>query len=470
MINIEETKNRFGYYPSTLTDMSSQEVVSNCDYCKEIYLTTPKRINIGYRIIKKDCCVKCKYKKREEVSLSEYGVKNSAQRTNIREKIKESSSERLKSEDFKNQAKKTNLEKYGNEVAMRNEVVKQKQKDCILQKYGVDNARKIPEISTKATAKMIETKIKNGSIKTYEGKTRPEWAKDVGFSRSHFGKLSDKYGIEEAMKMTPSSGTQIEQDFQNFLDSEDISYEKQFRLNIDKDSQTYYIADFKIDNILIECDGLYWHSDASKLDSKYHFNKQKEYAKQGYVGLFFREDELRDKFDIIKSILFNKLNRCSRIFARKCKLDIIDNKEADTFFINNHLMGKGSGATFVLKHDNQIIAALRLKRLKDHKYEISRFCCLKHYCVVGGFSRLLKFAIQNKRPSSITTFIDQRYGKGNYLKDLGFDYIHCYPSFRWTDGIDMFHRLKFPGNSGYDQGLLKIWDCGQSKWQLDCIK
>lgn len=468
MINSEETKNRFGYYPETLTDMSSQNIMSDCDYCKELYITTPKRVNVGHRIINKDCCIKCKYKKREEVSLSEYGVKNSSQRIDVRKKITESSSDRLQSEDFKKKAKKTNLEKYGNESAMRNESIKQKQKNSVRKKYGVDNARQVPEISARATRKMIETKTKNGSIKVYEGKTRPEWAKDIGFSRSHFGKLSDKYGIEEAMKMIPSAGTQIELDFQNFLDGETIIYEKQFRLNTDKDSKAYYIADFKIDNILIECDGLYWHSDAAKLDSKYHFNKQKEYNHHGYTGLFFREDELRDKFDIVKSILFNRLNRSTRIFARKCELDILDNKEADTFFTNNHLMGKGRGTAFVLKQNNEIIAALRLKRLKDHKYEISRFCCLNHHCVIGGFSRLLRFAIRTKHPSSIITFIDQRYGKGDYLKDLGFDYIHCYPSFRWTDGIDVFHRLKFPGNSGYDQGLLKIWDCGQSKWQMKC--
>ena len=468
MINAKETKNRFGYYPESLMDMSSQNIISNCDYCKEEYITTPKRVNVGYRVIHKDCCIKCKYKKREEVSLSEYGVKNSSQRIDVRKKITESSSDRLQSEDFKEKVKKTNLEKYGNESAMRNESIKQKQRDSVRKKYGVDNARQIPDISARATAKMIETKIKNGSIKVYEGKTRPEWAKDIGFSRSHFGKLSDKYGIEEAMKMIPSSGTQIELDFQSFLDGENITYEKQFRLNIDKDAKAYYIADFKIDNILIECDGLYWHSDAAKLDSKYHFNKQKEYAKQGYVGLFFREDELRDKFDIVKSIVINKLNKSTRIFARKCELDIIDDKQADIFFTNNHLMGKGRGTTFVLKHKDVVIAALRLKRLKNDNYEISRFCCLNRYNIIGGFSRLVRFAIQTKHPANIITFIDQRYGKGDYLKDLGFDYIHCYPSFRWTDGIDVFHRLKFPGNSGYDQGLLKIWDCGQSKWQMKC--
>jgi hypothetical protein len=50
---------------------------------------------------------------------------------------------------------------------------------------------------------------------------------------------------------------------------------------------------------------------------------------------------------------------------------------------------------------------------------------------------------------------------------LGFNYVHIYPSFRWTDGFQTFHRLKFPGNSGYDKDLFKIYDCGQAKYLLN---
>ena len=76
-------------------------------------------------------------------------------------------------------------------------------------------------------------------------------------------------------------------------------------------------------------------------------------------------------------------------------------------------------------------------------------------------------SIDHIKPDSITTFIDKRYGSGSYLSGLGFVYKHTYPSFKWTDGFESFHRLKFPGNSGYDQDLFKIWDCGQAKWILD---
>lgn len=37
-------------------------------------------------------------------------------------------------------------------------------------------------------------------------------------------------------------------------------------------------------------------------------------------------------------------------------------------------------------------------------------------------------------------------------------------SFKWTDGKNLFNRMKFPSNTGYDRGLYKLWDCGQLKF------
>ena len=64
----------------------------------------------------------------------------------------------------------------------------------------------------------------------------------------------------------------------------------------------------------------------------------------------------------------------------------------------------------------------------------------------------------------LITFIDLRYGSGNYLANLGFIYQGAYPSFKWTDGKNTFNRMKFPGSSGYAQGCARLWDCGQAKW------
>lgn len=461
MIDAELTKEKNGYRPEDLSSGSSKNVYVKCDYCHNYTVKTYKAYIKQRDLIEKDSCGKleCKYKKREEISFVKYGVKNSAQRQEVRAKIRDTNIERLQSDEFKKKIKKTNLEKYGNENPMLVQSLIDKQKQTLLDRYGVDNIMKYSDTAKEAAKKMKQTKINKGIIVAYNGKTRPEIAAEIGFSRSHFGKLVTEHGIEQALQMEPSK-TKLEQTFESFLKEQEIDYTCQFKL--DKK-----IADFKIENkLLIECDGLYWHSDAAKIDSDYHINKKATYDNAGYNSLFFREDEIRERFDIVKSMVLNQLQKNNKIFARKCVIDIIDDKTSDMFFESNHLMGKGRGTTYVLTFKDQIVSALRLKRNKNNDYEISRFCNIKNHSIIGSFSRLLSAALRDKKPDSIMTFIDRRYGKGTYLSGLGFEYVHCYPSFKWTDGFVSFHRLKFPGNSGYNHGLFKIWDCGQAKWLL----
>lgn len=460
MLDNTATFNKYGYYVENLSIASHKPIEVVCDYCKQPFTKEYKAYNSQRKVIQKDSCSNssCKYKKREDISVQLHGVKNSAQRQDVRDKISQINTDRLRSEQFKTQAKATNIKKYGSNNPMLVPEIIEKQKQTMINKYGTDNIMKYADTAKKAAIKMKQTKINKGLITIYDGKTRPELAKEIGFSRSYFGKLVAEYGIDEAL--THEKGeTSLQKIFRDMLDTANINYISQYRIK-------NKIADFKIQNLLVEIDGLFWHSDGAKIDNDYHVNKRKIYLENGYDCLFFREDELKSKLDIIKSILLYKLGKSKKIFARKCSIETIDNKASDMFFETNHLMGKGKGKTYVLKHENNIVSAIRIKRLKNKDYEISRFCNSLGYTVIGGFSKLLKFVLQDLSPSSIITFIDLRYGKGEYLSHLGFKYIHSYPSFRWTDGSVCWHRLKFPGNSGYNEGLFKIWDCGQAKWKL----
>ena len=50
---------------------------------------------------------------------------------------------------------------------------------------------------------------------------------------------------------------------------------------------------------------------------------------------------------------------------------------------------------------------------------------------------------------------------------LGFKLINNDISFMWTNKKTRVHRMKFPGDSGYEKGFNKIWDCGQMKYVLE---
>lgn len=561
MIQEEKTIDKYGYSSLTLTEGSNKKVIVSCDYCDMTFDKFYKSIIKQRKDINKDCCNKCKYKKREEISLIKYGVKNSAQRKDVKAKLCNYSIEEYKDQilsllskgysvnfisekvdiprsslnnyvqslgvdiktDNKDKIKKTieekygsnfydtvsqkrkqtNLEKYGHEHSASSPEIKEKIKQSnikkyghdhhfknsskkleliqkVQSKYGVDNVFQIPEIKDKikqtnldkygyeqatkspeVKAKIVSTMIANGNARIFDGLNCKDWANKTGYCVSRFNQLVNQYGFEIAKTMYKTDNlSSLEQLFKKFLEDENIPHEIHFRLN-------NYIADFKLpNNILIECDGLYWHSESCRT-RKYHIEKQNSYKKNGYTGLFLREDELRQKFDIVKSVVLNKLNRSHVLYARKCKIELLDLTTSTNFFNDNHLMGSGRGNCYGLTYNGNLVSAISIKRLKQDNYEISRFCNTKYTSVIGAFSRLVSHFVKNHNPSSIITFIDNRYGLGEYLPKLGFKYIHTYPSFRWTDYSSTFHRLKFEGNSGYDQGLCKIWDCGQSKYLLD---
>ena len=564
MIQNDITYSEYKYYPQDLSKCSNKSIIVDCDYCHKHIIKSNKARYIQNKVLDKDCCEQCRFKKREEISLLLHGVKNSSQRldnpkslkinsnkdniilmisdgwsiSNISNKLgiprsslnrtikswgldtkgklqdkkdktlieKYGSSYKIKISENRN---RTNLERFGTDNVFQNEDIKQKIKDTNLRvrgvshhakdpnneilkqntnliKYGVKNVAQV-EIFKEATKetnlkrygytsatknievkkKIVNTMISNGNARFYENKNSKEWAEETGYCLSRFNQLVSQYGFEVATTMEKGNRySSLEQILKNWLDEENISYSQQHRVSHDNG---VYISDFKIDNLLIEIDGLYWHSDATKLDKNYHIMKRLVYSSNNFRSLFFREDELNDKFDIIKSIILNRLGKSNRIFARKCSIGVLSNKESDQFYEINHLMGKGRGQTYCLLYDNEIVSCLRLKRLKHKDYEVSRFCCSKGTGVVGGFSKLLNYAIEQINPSSIMTFIDLRYGDGSYLSDLGFKYNHTYPSFKWTDGQITLNRLRFPGNSGYDHGLFKIWDCGQAKWIYSCL-
>src|SRR5690606_23346635 len=131
--------------------------------------------------------------------------------------------------------------------------------------------------------------------------------------------------------------------------------------------------------------------------------------------------------------------------ARKCLIKNVGKTEAKRFFQGNHLMGKGQGLTKGLYYNNELVCAIQYKKIRGDHHEISRFCNVLNTNIIGGFSRLVK-----QLPKPLTTYIDLRYGSGTYLKDLGFEYMGAHPSFKWTDGKNCFHRLKYRGNSGYN--------------------
>lgn len=514
MLDKKMTQDKYGYLVDDLPLGSHKNVCVVCDYCNVKYEKIYKARNHANTIIDKDACQKCRFKKREEISLKRDGVKNSAQRSDVKAKLsdidwtiyhndivnlheKGYSTANMASKlqlphtslyryiqsinletrgDIKNKKEKTSIERYGEdykqEFTERSKKVvmdkygvenvfciKDMVKQGMLQKYGVEHPSQHPESQKKQKESEMKTKIERGQVRIHKGLTVNQWAEKIGYCKSRFHVLVTKYGFDLAVKMTPKISS-LEVIVSNFLNEQNIKYIRHFAVkNYYSD---LYLPDYKI---IIETDGLYWHSEAVQPDYLYHVKKRQAYIDAGYTPLFFREDEIENKFEIVKSIILNKLGKSQKIGARQCEIKEIDRGIGYNFICANHLMGATmQGRYFGLMYSGELICLLCILRRQGDEYEISRFCPKIGYQIVGGFSKLIKFAQQHISMKKLITFIDLRYGTGDYLTNLGFKQTSCHPSFRWTNGSESFHRLRYTGNTGYEAGNLKAWDCGQAKW------
>lgn len=210
MINENETFAKYGYHTTNLSDGSSKKIVVNCDYCNRLTHKTLKARNIQNKDLNKDCCEKCKFKKREELSLLKYGVKNSAQREDVKEKLCN-----YNIEDYKNQiidlldqnysianiSKKinvpqTSLKRYLNEqgIDTRGDLQKKKEK-TFEEKYGKDYKEKFLQkrIDTNISRFGCENPFANDDIKNKISET-----------------MKIKYGFDHHMK-SPDKKEQVKE-------------------------------------------------------------------------------------------------------------------------------------------------------------------------------------------------------------------------------------------------------------------
>ena len=375
--------------------------------------------------------IEAKNKNREKTCMKKFGYKSTLSSPIIKDKII-----------------KTNLEKYGVKNPAQSDIVKANAIANNRKRYGVDFPQQLPENRIKA---------KNHAVEKV-GFDTEELSRRTGVSRSGFLNRVRKYGLDKTINMGKYQ-TAIETVIENILKDLNLKYKKHKLIG-------GYYPDFILPehNLIIEADGLYWHCDAINQNYKYHREKLDKYNALGYRALFFRENEIEDKFDIVSSIIKNSVKQSSKIFARKCKIIELNNDDRVKFFNTNHLMGKGRGNCYALTNEDTTVCALQFTN-RNGMVDISRFCNILNTTVIGGYSRLIQHIIKNNEVNKIQTFVDKRYGTGEYLYKMGFELVTDRLSFVWVKNNKTYHRLRYRGNTGYQYGMYKLWDCGQAKFE-----
>lgn len=415
--------------------------------------------------------------KTKQTNLERYGVENVSQAKEVREKVRATMMKKyggnpMLSEEIKEKIKKTNIERYGVENTYQAEEIKEKIRQTNRENLGVD----YPFQSKEVFEKGVET------FKKKYGVTNPLKSDEIKERVRQTNR--EKYGVDwqyqrpEVRKY--SGNSKPNRDFEELLKENDLSYGREFAL------ENYYY-DFKVGGILIEIDpsathNTEWNPFGRKcIDSVYHKRKSEAASRNGYRCIHVFDWDDKDK-------IVSLLKKRDTVYARKCKVREVSNKDTNTLLKEYHLQGtcRGQEIRLGLYCNNELVSIMTFgvpRYNKKYQYELLRYCSIKY--VIGGAEKLFKHFIKEYKPESIISYCDNSKFDGDVYNSLGFRLISFGdPSRHWysskekrhiTDNLlrqrgydKLFKENHGKGTSNekliIDRGYVPVYDCGQATY------
>lgn len=403
--------------------------------------------------------------KRKETCLNKYGTDNVSKSNFIKEKIKQTNQEKYGANSFssteqgKEKILKTKKDRYG--VSNYNNI--EKNRDTKLLKYGnpyFNNRRKyIETMSNKYNVnnafqlkKTLENKLKNIIIgKNYtsdflkyinDEKASIEFLKDKNYSYFDLAKIFNaKYYIIQNWVKRLNLESYINYKFigKSHYEDEIVSFLRE-ELHVENivtnkkilegQEIDIYLPDYKIG---IEFNGTFWHSDLFK-EKNYHLNKSKLAEKLGIrlIHIYQYEwdnNKIKEKIKQLLRIANGKVE--NKIYARKCEVKQIMNREAKSFNEATHLQGhRNAQVTYGLFYKDELVQLMSFSRTKYNKnlkdensWEIIRGCPGSNNIVIGGVSKLFSHFVKDYNPSIVFSYCDFNKFNGRSYEELGMKFI-----------------------------------------------
>lgn len=257
------------------------------------------------------------------------------------------------------------------------------------------------------------------------------------------------------------------------------------------------IAPYELDvyipekKIAVEFNGLYWHSEAAGKDKNYHYNKWKRHQEKGIQLITVWEDDWLNNRSVVESMLKYKLGFGSdnKIYARKTFVGEVSNAEAEVFLNEYHIQGfRNITKNYGLfdKYSNILVAVMSFS-INKNTVSLDRYAT--SVSVVGGFTKLLKYAVDEIEKSNsgiecITTFADHEVSDGGLYENNGFtvdfyikpDYKYIYRNKRHHKFLFRKKRFENDPDLLFEEsmterelanlnGMSRVWDCGKTKYR-----
>lgn len=171
-----------------------------------------------------------------------------------------------------------------------------------------------------------------------------------------------------------------------------------------------YIKDL---NIALEYNGLVWHSDNPKIKPTPTHDKFVECQKNGVDLFVIWEDDWLNNREIVLKWLLRLIGKSedAKLNARSCYAKLVGCKDSNEFLQNNHIQGPKNGSIRVGLYDGEDLVALAVYSRTGGKLSLERYATSCN--VRGGFSKLQTWIDRNIEYTSMITFADLTYSRGN---------------------------------------------------------
>ncbi len=387
---------------------------------------------------------------------------------------------------------KTNLERYGVDVPLKSREVLERLQSTVRERYGVSNPMQNDDIKRRGKesirAKTYETF--KGQMESRKLTVLSEYEDYVQFKPLKMrcevcGETWETQVRPQDIRCPNCMRKPYSEKLETVLEYVKKFYDGEIQTNVrnvgifeDGRELDIYIPDLKL---AFEFNGNYYHNDGF-VDKNAHLNKTLACREKGIRLIHIFEYEWDGKQEKMKSLIRKSLGYYERkIQARKCKVTEIDFVSYNNFLETYHLQGGIiSPIRYGLYYGDELISVIGFgkSRFKENEIELHRFCVKDDIIVMGGFSKLIKYANLDE----FYSFVDLTHYDARGYYGIGFEEIErSKPNYVWFKNNEILTRLRTQKHKlsdllgdGYEEsesesenmernGYSKIHDCGNLK-------